>query len=167
MGISSAPPPCLVGVGLALVGIPHYQYLFFGCHIPPPPLHKNRWLINIFSVIPILFALTVTSFSMLLIFLRVRKTDQASNKWRYETYLSNNAASGSSSVLPREGGAVVSSSSARGMSGRRRITRRGGQLSNAVGWQAFFYMLSFAVAWPVYFVANVAIGIGFIFAQRQ
>jgi hypothetical protein len=150
-------PPCVVGLGLALAGIPHYQYLFFVCHIPPPPLVQTRRLINIFSVIPILFALTMTSFSMVLIYLHVRKTDRAANKWRYETHLSGAAAASGSSMS--RNGAILSSSTARGMSGRRQSTRgrrrtAGGQLSNAVWWQAFFYMVSFAVAWPVYFVAN-------------
>ena len=126
-------PPIVVGLGLALAGIPHYTYLFAICHIPPPPLVEDKTLVNVFSIVPICTAMVGCTCCLLFIYYHAWNQDRAANRWR---------------IQERTSSAEPTLSSSESNTQHRKSRNR---LSTAVIWQATLYMTSFLLTWPIYF----------------
>lgn len=97
-------PPCAFGFGfgLAFAGLPHYQPMFFACHIAPTELpavtadftttefsaptqgvvESDNTPLLMLVILPLSTVITATCINMLMIYLHVRKTDRAANQWR-------------------------------------------------------------------------------------
>jgi hypothetical protein len=151
-------PVLVAGLGLAFAGIPYYEYLFFACHIPPPPLVDSSTLINLFSIAPISIVLIVSTMNMAIIYWHVHQQDKAANRWRMtmrangdssEAYFLSGMMSSMIRKLRRSSGAAAVS-----LPSRSSTPRPTNRLSNAVWWQALLYVSSFLLTWPIYFVAN-------------
>jgi hypothetical protein len=156
-------PVLVAGFGLAFAGIPFYEYLFFACHIPPPPLVDSSALINIFSIVPISIVLVVSTTNMAIIYWHVHQQDKAANRWRMSSVVTNGGGGGGGA-----GSSEEASSSRMLSSVIRKLKRLSGtaatsaqptrpstnRLSNTVWWQALLYVSSFLLTWPIYLYAN-------------
>eukprot|EP00980_Cylindrotheca_fusiformis_P000742 scaffold174_cov98-Cylindrotheca_fusiformis.AAC.11 len=158
-------PTLLTGFGLAFAGIPYYDSIFLLCHIPPA-VDIPRWgasgddslsitstetngLLTVFSIVPISIVFIVGGINMIVIYLHVRKQDEAANRWRMGHRLAQNAADAPTSCQ--------SSSSWSKFPRPKTMIREvapANRLSKEVWWQAVFYMGSFLMAWPIYYYAN-------------
>jgi len=74
--------PLIVGIVLAVAGIPFYQWYVYGCHLLPPP-HGELWIVLVFAVIPLGFSVSCITVSMLVVYLTVRRNARASRKWSF------------------------------------------------------------------------------------
>ena len=74
--------PLVVGLLLALAGLPLYENCFWVCYIPPKPLADSAKNIIIFSHLPIGLAVGVTSVNMVAVYAKVRRQFAASRQWR-------------------------------------------------------------------------------------
>lgn len=73
----------LVGVGLALGGIPFYEPLLFDCKLPVPPLFTDSWTEMIFFFfLPFGLSLLGILWATAALFLSVYKLEKSSSKWR-------------------------------------------------------------------------------------
>jgi hypothetical protein len=166
-------PVLVAGFGLALAGIPFYEYIVLACHIPPPPLVDSSTLITIFSVVPISIVCVVSTINMAIIYWHVRKQDRTANRWRFSSCSAGEASSfsGVLSTMVRKLSFLSSSSSSAAPAAASSslttptptptpppITTRHNtntnRLSNTVWWQAILYVSSFLLTWPIFFVAN-------------
>jgi hypothetical protein len=163
-------PTLLVGFGLAFAGIPFYENIFAVCHIPAA-VNIGTWgpegentsitdaesdsLLTVFSIVPISIVVVVGGINMILIYLHVRKLDKAANRWRMGHRLAQ------SSAEAEEAGSSSHpwSKQFRAQFSRPKRTSQtavtpSNRISNEVWWQAVFYMGSFLMTWPIYYVAN-------------
>jgi len=75
--------PVLIGLGLALGGIPIYHWLEYGCHIQTwSDSEGNLWEVLLFVVLPIGFSIAAITASMLVVYCNVRKHSRRAGKWR-------------------------------------------------------------------------------------
>mmetsp|Transcript_7280 Transcript_7280/g.16536 ORF Transcript_7280/g.16536 Transcript_7280/m.16536 type:complete len:436 (-) Transcript_7280:712-2019(-) len=74
--------PLVVGVGLAIAGVPFYDSVIWGCYIPPPPFSSSRIKSLVFGVIPIIFVIVGATTAMAVVVWKVRKDSIASMRWR-------------------------------------------------------------------------------------
>jgi len=174
-------PVLIVGFGLAFAGIPFYDNIEFFCHIQLPfkietakgfvsiSNATDETPVNIFSLIPISMVMIVGGVNMIIIYYHVKKQDKAANKWRFtarDSTRSTNAAAEEVAAAVQEGGRRasfakskdfmrgsmprVSFSASRDARSTRRIQNR---LTDSVFWQAIFYMGTFFLCWPIYYVS--------------
>eukprot|EP00980_Cylindrotheca_fusiformis_P029422 scaffold23472_cov106-Cylindrotheca_fusiformis.AAC.1 len=162
-------PTLLAGFGLAFGGIPYYDNVFFICHIPPAVELSSWWetgdetesfaltgaggsngLLTVFSIVPISVVFFVGGVNMIVIYLHVRKQDRAANRWRMSIRLAQN-----SPEVPVSGEPPSSWSRSPRPETKSREVAPTNRLSNAVFWQAVFYMGSFLMAWPIYFYGTL------------
>ena len=78
-------PPFVVGLVLALLGLPYYRPIFFVCHVPPIDLSGDQTNVHFFTTIPIVFAILCSVGSMIPTYLHVRRTDRRASRWRMGT----------------------------------------------------------------------------------
>jgi hypothetical protein len=128
--------PVLVGLGLACTGIPFYENSFFVCHVVPPPMEANAWVIPLLVIAPISSGVVLATINMLLVYSKVRAQDKTANRWRFSAQ-----ASGPSSQLSSGSSASLSN---------KRVSN---QLERAVFWQSLFYLGAFYVTQPILMVA--------------
>ena len=73
----------VVGVGVALGGIPLYKPLFLTCYVGYPPLTAESWIpVTFFYLIPIGVSIFVVTFATVALFLSVYRLEVAAAKWR-------------------------------------------------------------------------------------
>ena len=164
-------PTLIVGVGLAFAGIPFYETIFVTCHVAPPyPLSvyggsdeisltgaETHVPVYIFSIVPLSIVMIVGSINMLIIYWHVRKQDLAANRWRINVRAEGSQGeSPSSSTLSSRWSEWKSKLFSKKKNGQNNNTNPN-RLSKAVFWQSVFYMSSFLLCWPIYFVANLRV----------
>ena len=164
----------------AFIGIPFYDFDGATCHLPAPPLYRTKWLRVGMVTIPVLIVVVVITTNMVLVYLAVRKTQQASQRWRFPA---QPRADRSSSLPPLSSPSVVRSSipdnsnvdvavdrsgslrsiSLRSMAatGRHQRPTMPPRLQQAVLWQCFFYLASFYLTWPVLLTGQ------FLFSRKK
>jgi hypothetical protein len=161
-------PTLLVGFGLAFAGIPFYENIYFTCHIPAA-VAINTWgaegeatsiteaksdsLLTIFSIVPISIVFVVGGINMILIYLHVRKVDKAANRWRMGHRLAQNSAEAEEAGSSKQFRTPLPRPERKPQTAVTPSNR----ISDEVWWQAVFYMGSFLMTWPIYYVANFTV----------
>lgn len=74
--------PLTVGTTLAFGILPVHSWIEYGCHLLPYP-DGDLWKIVLFAVLPIGFSVLCISSTMILVYCIVRRTDEASRRWRF------------------------------------------------------------------------------------
>jgi hypothetical protein len=162
-------PPCLGAVIMAFIGLPHYQPIYLMCHLRPIDWQEGS-IVQYFSVFPIALALTCSAVCMILTYAHVRKTENASSKWRFGRFSSqlstlsltrrsscdngSNLATTASATAANPTNVNSSELISSATSSRR---SQSSQLSMAVFWQFVLYTVSFYLTWPIYFSAVIDI----------
>ncbi|CAB9527065.1 expressed unknown protein [Seminavis robusta] len=72
--------PILVGLGLALGGIPIYSWFEYACHLLPPP-DGELWVSLVFVVLPLGISIIAITLNMLFVYVKVRQQSASSRKW--------------------------------------------------------------------------------------
>jgi hypothetical protein len=72
--------PVLLGVGLALGGLPFYDWIEYSCHLVPPP-DEPIWKVLVFAALPIGISIVTITCAMIRVYWSVRSKSQASRKW--------------------------------------------------------------------------------------
>jgi len=116
--------PVTTGLVLAVTGIPFYDVMEYGCHISPPP-DGPMWNVLVFAIIPIGFSVAIITFSMVYVYVHVRKHARASQKWSLKQKTKMNAA-----------GKI------------KKNHKSSSSLETQVFWQAVLYTMSFYIAYP-------------------
>lgn len=74
----------LVGLGLALGGIPFYEPMFYACTVPIPPFADSWIPIVFFFFLPFGLSLIVILLATASLFLSVYKLEKSSSRWRLQ-----------------------------------------------------------------------------------
>jgi hypothetical protein len=69
--------PLLLGIGLALAGLPIYDWMEYGCMMP---IHE-RWSSLVFGVVPLGLSIVCITASMIWIYAAVRQTSRQARAW--------------------------------------------------------------------------------------
>lgn len=122
-------PPPLVGLALALAGIPFYDSIIMMCHVPPPYSLAVEGLdfeysktstwgpIVALSIVPLTISMVAGIANMIAIYCSVRRQERRATRWRH-------------------------------------AAEDGHSISRPVLMQALLYTASFLLCWSLYFVAN-------------
>lgn len=143
-------PPVVIGLALALAGLPHYTSILVACHIPPPPIAVNQTLLNVFVLIPIATVMVLCTGSMVFIYYHVWKQDRAANRWRLGERTSSMNDDDPPNQLPGFSFSRIVTILL-GKNGSSQQERPRNRLSASVKYQAALYVTAFLLTWPIYF----------------
>ena len=73
--------PAVIGLALALAGIPYYAQAIWGCYLQPPPI-ADAFHVSVFFMLPIASVVAIATINMLIVTLAVRRNLRRSRKWR-------------------------------------------------------------------------------------